>query len=78
VRLTAEAYVYGFPLLFNLEEVKRFGTTGLGPNPPAPFNQFSHSRQLAGPKETFVSLNNGSGPLCACTSPAPPSSMRPT
>ena len=57
-RLAAEAYVYGFPLVFNLDQVKRFVTSGLGSNPPAPFNEFSHSRKLAGPEETFVSVNN--------------------
>jgi hypothetical protein len=56
--LAAEAYVYGFPLVFNLDQVERFVTRGLGSNPPAPFNQFSHARHLAGPAETFVSINN--------------------
>ena len=33
-------------------------TTGVGSNPPAPFNQFSHARSLAGPQDTFVTINN--------------------
>ena len=33
-------------------------TTGVGANDAAPFNSFSHGRTLAGPDETFVSINN--------------------
>ncbi len=33
-------------------------TTGVGSNPRAPFNQFSHARALAGPRDTFVTINN--------------------
>ena len=36
--LAADAYVYGFPLVANLREVKRFTRDGLGSLPPAPFN----------------------------------------
>ena len=56
--LAAEAYLYGFPLVFNLDQVLRFVTTGVGSNPQAPFNQFSHARVLAGPQDTFVTINN--------------------
>jgi hypothetical protein len=56
--LAAEAYLYGFPLVFNLDQVLRFVTTGVGSNPRAPFNQFSHARTLAGPQDTFVTINN--------------------
>ncbi len=56
--LAAEAYLYGFPLVFNLDQVRRFVTTGVGSNPRAPFNQFSHARTLAGPQDTFVTINN--------------------
>ena len=45
--LATEAYVYGFPLVFNLEQVVRYATTGVGGNPQAPFNSFSHARTLA-------------------------------
>ena len=41
--LAADAYVYGFPLVANLREVKRFTRDGLGSLPPAPFNCFSHA-----------------------------------
>jgi hypothetical protein len=57
-KLTVEAYLYGFPLVFNLDQVKRYVTSGVGSNPQAPFNQFSHARTLAGPQDTFVTINN--------------------
>src|SRR6201992_3729948 len=56
--LASQAYLYGFPLVFNLEQVRRFVATGVGSNPQAPFNQFSHARTLAGPQDTFVTINN--------------------
>ena len=56
--LASQAYLYGFPLVFNLEQVRRFVATGVGSNPAAPFNQFSHARTLAGPQDTFVTINN--------------------
>ena len=58
VKLAADAYVYGFPIVFDLDQVRRFVTTGVGANDAAPFNSFSHGRTLAGPDETFVSINN--------------------
>ncbi len=57
-KLAVEAYLYGFPLVFNLDQVLRYVTTGVGSNPKAPFNQFSHARNLAGPQDTFVTINN--------------------
>ncbi|MFD8571181.1 DUF1254 domain-containing protein [Streptomyces sp. NPDC059639] len=56
--LAAEAFVYGFPMVFNLDEVSRFTREGMGSLPAAPFNRFSHATDLAGPKDTFVSVNN--------------------
>jgi hypothetical protein len=56
--LAADAYVYGFPLVFDLQQVSRFTHDGLGSLRPAPFNQFSHASKLAGPDERFVSVNN--------------------
>ncbi|WAA67868.1 DUF1254 domain-containing protein [Microbacterium oxydans] len=53
-----QAYLYGFPLVFNLDQVIRYTTTGVGANPAAPFNTFSHARTLAGPDDTFVTINN--------------------
>lgn len=54
----AGAFAQGFPLVFNLDQVQRYVATGIGANPAAPFNRFSHARTLAGPDDTFVSINN--------------------
>ncbi|QIZ97835.1 DUF1254 domain-containing protein [Leifsonia sp. PS1209] len=56
--LASEAYVFGFPLVFNGEQILRLTTTGIGSLPPASFNSFSHARSLADPRDTFVSINN--------------------
>lgn len=40
--LAAEAFIYGFPLVFDLEQVDRFRREGMGSVAPAPFNSFSH------------------------------------
>lgn len=56
--LFSEAFVFGFPLVFNLDQVNRYVHEGIGANPAAPFNSFSHARTLAGPADTFVSINN--------------------
>src|SRR6202012_1123734 len=58
VELAGQAYVYGFPLVFDLEQVQRFSEHGMGSVPPAPFNTFAPATQLAGPPDTFVSINN--------------------
>lgn len=52
------AFAYGIPLTFNLDQVQRYVEDGVGANPAAPFNTFSHARTLAGPADTFVSINN--------------------
>jgi hypothetical protein len=56
--LAGEAFIYGFPLVFDLREVDRFTKQGLGSVPASPFNVFSHATRLAGPDERFVSINN--------------------
>lgn len=56
--LSTEAYVYGFPLVFNLDQVQRYVNEGVGANAAAPFNSFSHARKMAGPADTFVTINN--------------------
>ena len=56
--LATEAYVVGFPLVFDLEQVVRFTREGIGEVPPTPYNTFGHARRLAGPESTFVSINN--------------------
>jgi len=52
------AYFYYYPLVENLRQVQRYVSTGVGSNPAAPFNTFSHARKLAGPDDTFVTINN--------------------
>jgi hypothetical protein len=54
--LAAEAYIYGFPLVFDLQAVG--GHVDMGLMTPAPFNRFSHASRLAGPDDRFVSINN--------------------
>ncbi|MGW7077636.1 DUF1254 domain-containing protein [Streptomyces sp. NPDC054866] len=56
--LAAEAYIYGYPMVLNLDEVDRFSRKGMGSLAPAPFNEFSHATRLAGPDDPFVSVNN--------------------
>jgi hypothetical protein len=56
--LAAEAYLFGFPLVCNLGQVRRFTRAGIGSLAPGPFNAFAHATQLAGPQDTFVSINN--------------------
>ncbi|PJJ55636.1 DUF1254 domain-containing protein [Compostimonas suwonensis] len=56
--LAAEAYLVGFPLVFDLEQALRNVETGIGAAPAAPYNTFSRATSLAGPQDTFVSINN--------------------
>jgi hypothetical protein len=58
VALAAEAFIYGFPLVFNLQEVDRFTRKGIGGAPATPFDSFGHASTLAGPQDRFVSINN--------------------
>ncbi|TQF68447.1 DUF1254 domain-containing protein [Rhodococcus spelaei] len=56
--LATSGYFYYYPLVENLKQVERYVITGVGSNPAAPFNAFSHARKLAGPEDTFVTINN--------------------
>jgi hypothetical protein len=56
--LAADAFLYYYALVENLAQVTRYVTTGVGSNPPAPFNSFSHARKLADATDTFVTINN--------------------
>ena len=58
VALAADAYVYGYPLVFDVSMISAFVHKGFGSLPPTPFNQFGHSTQLATPDAHFVSVNN--------------------
>ena len=54
--LAADAYIYGFPLIFDLQMAG--GQAQMGMITPGPFNSFSHASRLAGPDDRFVSINN--------------------
>jgi hypothetical protein len=56
--LAADAFIYGFPLVFDVQEVSRFAREGIGAVPATPFNRFGHATALAGPDTKFVSVNN--------------------
>ncbi|HEY9331586.1 MAG TPA: DUF1254 domain-containing protein [Streptomyces sp.] len=58
VELAAEAYVYGYPLVFGLSMVEKCLHEGFGPVAAAPFNRFAHSDRLADADTRFVSVNN--------------------
>ncbi|HTT29486.1 MAG TPA: DUF1254 domain-containing protein [Solirubrobacteraceae bacterium] len=56
--LAVEAFFYGFPLVFDLSQVRRFEREGIGAVPANPYNRFGHANRLAGPETKFVSVNN--------------------
>ena len=56
--LAADAFIYGFPLVFDVQEVDRFAREGIGAVPATPLNRFGHASALAGPETKFVSVNN--------------------
>lgn len=59
IKQAAIAYLYGYPLVYNLREIANFqnGPNLLGPD-PLPYNTFGHARQLLDPTAHFVSPNN--------------------
>jgi hypothetical protein len=56
--LAADAYIYGFPLVFDLREVGQISREGMGSIEAGPFNAFSHASRLGGPDDHFVTINN--------------------
>ena len=58
VKLAAEAYLYGYPLVYNLNEIAKFaaGTSMIGS--VVPYNTFAPVRLLLDPGAHFVSPNN--------------------
>lgn len=58
IKQAEAAFILGFPLVFNLDQMQRFTTEGLGNLPAAPFNKFSHGKNKATPEDRFVSVNN--------------------
>ena len=56
--LAAEAFIYGFPVVFDLRQVQQIAREGLGNLPATGINGFGHAGRLAGPDEKFVTINN--------------------
>ncbi len=59
VKLAAEAFLYGYPLVYNLHEIAKFpaGPNIVGPE-ALPYNTFGYARKLLDPQAQFVSPNN--------------------
>ncbi|MDQ2660975.1 MAG: DUF1254 domain-containing protein [Actinomycetota bacterium] len=57
-RQLVEAYVFGYPLVYDISSVASIAANGMGALPAAPFNTFAHATKLATPAEPFVSVNN--------------------
>ena len=59
VKQAAEAYIYGYPLVYNLNEIAKFpaGSPLLG-GQAAPYNTFGRARKLLDHTAEFVSPNN--------------------
>jgi hypothetical protein len=58
INAAAQAYIYGYPLVYSLHEIGAFVAGGGRFPMQAPFNEFGHARRLAGPEFKFVSPNN--------------------
>jgi hypothetical protein len=58
VRDAAAVYVYGYPLVYDLQEVANFVEGGGSLPMQAPYNAFGSARRLLGPETKFVSPNN--------------------
>lgn len=68
VKLAAEAYLYGYPLVYSMREIAKFPQ---GPNlfqpEPLPYNTMGYARRLLDPTAHFVSPNNDTlylGAMC--------------
>ncbi|MFJ9520944.1 DUF1254 domain-containing protein [Kitasatospora sp. NPDC101801] len=56
--LAADAYVYGYPMVFDLTMADRCVRQGMGSLPATGFNRFGHADRLATADTEFVSVNN--------------------
>lgn len=67
VQIATRAYVYGYPLLYNLDEIGKLpaGKGGLSGGQLVPWNTFWYARDLLGPAAEFVSPNNDTAYLIA-------------
>lgn len=52
------AYEYFFPLVFNIQQIKRYASIGVEGTGGEGFNAFSHASRLADADSDFVSVNN--------------------
>jgi hypothetical protein len=58
VQAAAQAYLYGYPLVYSLNEIAAFVAGGDRFPMRADLNNFGYARRLAGPEFEFVSPNN--------------------
>ena len=59
VKLAAEAFIYGYPLVYNMKEMAKFPAgPNLAQSEPLPYNMMGYARRLLGPEAHFVSPNN--------------------
>jgi hypothetical protein len=57
-KAAAEAFIYGYPLVYSLGEIAGFAEGHSSLPVSAPWNEFGYARELLGPETTFVSPNN--------------------
>jgi hypothetical protein len=58
VQRAGQAYIYGYPLVYNLHEIDGFANNIASLPFSAPYNKFGYARELLGPETEFVSPNN--------------------
>ena len=58
VKLAAQAFIYGYPLVYNLNEMEKFPSGGSLLHAPVPINTMGYARELLTPDAKFVSPNN--------------------
>ncbi|MFA3843840.1 hypothetical protein [Streptomyces aureus] len=54
----AETFLDGFPIVFDLGQAAWFTCEGISALPTTPFSVLSHAGSPAGPRDTFVRVNN--------------------
>lgn len=57
-RHLVDAYVFGYPLVYNLSSMQAIAAHGMGSLPPTGINAFAHASKLGSPSDRFVSVNN--------------------
>ncbi|WP_447912552.1 DUF1254 domain-containing protein [Microbacterium phyllosphaerae] len=56
--LAADAFIFGYPLVYNVNSLQVISGGGMGSLPATPFNKFGFAQKLATPSDPFVSVNN--------------------